>query len=80
VYGRFEVRSIARWRGFLKLMYGLELKPSTRPGELEAAVDGEGSRLLFSEGPAEDLVATGWLCDDLDGLESRIEASGGKAE
>ncbi len=63
VYGRFEVKSIARWRRFMELLYGLELKPSTRPGEFEAVVDDAGSRLLFSEGPAEDLVAYGWLCD-----------------
>lgn len=80
VYGRFEVESIARWREFMELMYGLELKPSTRPGEFEAVVDDAGCRLLFSEGPAEDLVANGWLCDDLDGLAERIEACGGKAE
>ena len=80
VYGRFEVRSIARWRDFMRLMYGLELKPSTRPGEFEAVVDEAGSRLLFSEGPADDLLANGWVCDDLPGLKERIEDFGGKAD
>ncbi len=80
VYGRLEVKSIAKWREFMELLFGLKLKPSTRPGEFEAVVDDAGCRMIFSEGPAEDLVAYGWLSDDLDALEQRIEASGEKAE
>jgi 2,3-dihydroxybiphenyl 1,2-dioxygenase len=80
VYGHFEVKSLASWREFMALMYGLELKPSTKTGEWEGVVDDAGSRLIFSEGPADDLVANGWLCDDLDGLKERIEAAGGKTE
>jgi hypothetical protein len=79
-YGRFEVKNVARWRTFLDLLYGLELRPSDIPGELEAVVDDAGSRLIFTEGPADDLVANGWLCDDLDGLKGRIEAFGARAE
>ncbi len=80
VYGRLEVKSIAQWRPFMDVMYGLEIKPAKRSGEFEVVIDDAGSRLLFTEGPADDLVANGWLCDDLDGLKARIEAFGAKAE
>jgi hypothetical protein len=79
-YGRFEVKSIPDWRVFLDIMYGLELKPAQRRGEFEVVIDDAGSRLLFAEGPADDLVANGWLCDDLDDLKDRIDAVGGRAE
>lgn len=79
-YGRFEVKNLSRWRTFLDLLYGLQLRSSNIPGEFEAVVDDAGSRLIFSEGPADDLVANGWLCDDLDGLKGRIETFGARAE
>ena len=58
-YGRFEVKSIPDWRVSLDIMYGLELKPGQRRGEFEVVIDDAGSRLLFAEGPADDLVANG---------------------
>ena len=60
--------------------YGLELKPSSIPGEYEAVVDDAGARLLFRQGPSDDLMANGWLCRDLEGLKQRLEASGENAE
>ena len=60
VYARFEVKDLSRWRTFLDLLYGLELQPSPIPGELEAVVDEAGSRLIFAEGAADDVVANGW--------------------
>ena len=75
-YGLFEVHSIARWRDYLHLMYGLSLQPSQAAGTFEAQVDDSGCRLMFREGPADDCVAAGWECDDLDGLKAQIEQSG----
>ena len=79
-YGLFEVRSIARWRDYLHLMYGLSLSPSQAADTFEALVDDSGCRLLFREGPADDCVAAGWECGDLEGLRAQIEQSGFHAE
>ena len=79
-YGLFEVRSIARWRDYLHLMYGLSLEPSQATGVLEARVDDSGCRLMFRAGPADDCVAAGWECGDLEGLKAQIEQSGFAAQ
>ncbi len=80
IFGRFEVQRLDLWREFMGVFYGLELKPSLMPGEFEAVVDDSGARLLFREGPAEDLIANGWICRDLDGLKARLESCGQRAE
>ena len=77
-YMLFEVARLDRWRKFLTTLYGLELRPVPESPEHEALVDDAGSRLLFREGPAEDLVAVGWLADDLDGMHDRLAACGGQ--
>ena len=75
-YGLFEVANLGKWREFLATVYGLELHPVPESSEHEAVVDADGSRLLFREGPAEDLVAVGWLADDLDGLHDQLSTFG----
>ena len=57
-------------------MYGLRLSPSQASGVFEALVDDTGCRLLFREGPADDCVAAGWECTDLEGLKVQIKQSG----
>ena len=75
-YMLFEVAHLDKWRKFLTTLYGLELRPVPESPEHEALVDDAGSRLLFREGPADDLVAVGWLADDLDGMHERLAACG----
>lgn len=75
----FEVGNLDRWRAFMATLYGLELRPVAECSEHEAAVDADGSRLVFREGPAEDLVAVGWLAEDLDGMHERLTAAGANA-
>ena len=78
-YALFEVANVDRWRAFMATLYGLELHPVPESFEHEAVVDAEGSRLVFREGPAEDLVAVGWLAEDLDGMHERLTMSGADA-
>ena len=78
-YMLFEVADLDRWRAFIATLYGLELRPVPQSAEYEALVDDAGSRLLFREGPAEDLVAVGWLTDDLDGMHERLATFRAKA-
>ncbi len=77
-YKLFEVANLEKWREFMATLYGLELRPVPETPEHEAVVDAAGSRLLFREGPAEDLVAVGWLADDLDGMLERLTTFGAK--
>ena len=75
-YGVFEVKSLDAWRDYLQLMYGLELAPSRDDAHYEAQIDDTGCRLIFRQGRADDCVAAGWECDDLEGLEAQIEQNG----
>ncbi len=59
IFGRFEVQRIDRWREFMSVFYGLQLKPSRIRGEYAAVVDDAGARLLIHQGPSDDLIANG---------------------
>ncbi|MEM7019949.1 MAG: VOC family protein [Pseudomonadota bacterium] len=79
VYALFEVKDLDKWRGFIPLLYGLELKPSPQPDEYEVVIDDAGYRLIFRQGPADDIVCVGWFTEELDGMKTRLDEFGAQA-
>ena len=75
VYPVFEVKDLAKWQVFADNAWGLPLQ-SSGAGDSEVVIDESGCRIILRQGKANDIVAAGWECDDLEGLYSSLEQSG----
>jgi len=71
----FEVRQPAQWQTFLVEMLGCE--PAGRVDGHDAfRIDDAAYRLLLREGPADDLVALGWVDAEWEQKAQRLENQG----
>ncbi|MEU3711200.1 VOC family protein [Streptomyces catenulae] len=77
-YVVYEVSSIADWEHFGVELLGMQLGERTRDG-LTLRTDEKAHRWILTEGPADDLVASGYEVADaeaLDALVRKVRAAG----
>lgn len=70
-YLAFEVSDLAAWEAFATGVLGLEVARRW-DGGLSLRMDGHAQRFYLSEGPADDLAATGWQVADVAALEAVV--------
>ena len=76
VYAVFEVKDIQAWEKFADQIWGLPLQPVGSTGDHEVVIDDTGCRIILRQGRANDIVAAGWECGDVDALFHKLDQSG----
>ncbi|MFE4956539.1 hypothetical protein ACFRCW_21135 [Streptomyces sp. NPDC056653] len=71
-YVVYEVSSLADWEHFGVTLLGMQLGEKTGNG-FTLRTDEKAHRWVISEGPADDLVATGYEVEGADALDTLVE-------
>jgi len=75
-YLGFEASDLDAWESFGRDLVGLQMERPA-PGLLVARVDAHARRLIFRQGPGDDLLYTGWEVRDGDALAQVAERLSG---
>lgn len=78
-YLGFEVSSLAAWDRFATEVLGLAVLPGPVPASRWLRMDDHAQRFVLLEGPADDLVFTGWQvahAADLQAFSAHLDAQG----
>jgi biphenyl-2,3-diol 1,2-dioxygenase len=69
-YIGLEVSNLAKWDQFAADVLGLCFAPGPQPGTRRLRMDDHQSRIILTEGPADDIAFAGWQCADSAAVEA----------